>query len=87
MEIAEGQSAAQDLAILAACQDVIFGVGTFAWWGAYIATGAGQAHTDGKVWELPILRLGGCSLTIRCGSGDPLWGPLPQRAEVVVVAA
>jgi hypothetical protein len=49
MDIAEGQSAAHDLAILAACRDVIFGVGTFAWWGAYIATGAGRARTDGKV--------------------------------------
>ena len=55
MEIAEGQSAAQDLAILAACHDVIFGVGTFAWWGAFIATRAGQDQTDGKVGDCCIL--------------------------------
>jgi hypothetical protein len=99
MEIAEGQSAAQDLAILAACRDVIFGVGTFAWWGAYIATGAGLAHNDGKVTYrgADLLRTLSSSffvgralrflLTIQCASGDPLRGPLPQRAEVVVVAA
>jgi hypothetical protein len=28
---------------------VIIGVGTFAWWGAYIATGAGVRRTDGIV--------------------------------------
>ena len=37
--ISRGQSASVDLAILAACDHVIMSVGSFGWWGAYLAEG------------------------------------------------
>jgi hypothetical protein len=34
--VLEGQSPAQDMAILAACKHLIFSIGTFGWWAAYM---------------------------------------------------
>ena len=53
MTVSEGHSPGRDLALLAGCRDVVFGVGTFAWLGAYIATGGGVRPTDGKVPPSP----------------------------------
>jgi hypothetical protein len=36
MLVLEGQSAAQDMAILAACKHLIISVGTYGWWAAYM---------------------------------------------------
>ena len=53
MTVSEGHSPGRDLALLAGCRDVVFGVGTFAWLGAYIATGGGVRPTGGKVQPSP----------------------------------
>ena len=53
MAVSEGHSPGRDLALLAGCRDVVFGVGTFAWLGAYIATGGGVRPTGGKVPPSP----------------------------------
>ena len=52
MTISEGHSPGQDMAILAACKDIIISVGTFGWWAAYLRenTNGTVVHYEAK-WE------------------------------------
>ena len=49
--VSTGRSAAEDMALLAACNDTIFSMGTFGWWAAFLTPGL-------KVYFLDALETG-----------------------------
>ena len=58
--VSTGRSAAEDMALLAACNDTIFSMGTFGWWAAFLTNGRKVYFRDALLnhsniaWHYPV---------------------------------